>query len=117
MLKQSNILLISMCVNDNFSAQRLTFTWFCFPDEFWILLEFDIVIILVLHEHYLQIDIVTNLKFFHTSICLLIQSYRCGCIPGGQTPMHMLDFKLTDNINRPCLVAFTDAGKLVWDPQ
>lgn len=74
-------------------------TWFCCSsDKFGILLELDVVIALVLHQHHLQIDVITYLELPHTPVSLLVQGHCCShvavvCISCTHTYTHSVKIK------------------------
>lgn len=81
------------------SVLNVSYTWFCsFLHEFGIFLELDIVIALVLHQHHLQIDVITNLELPHTSISLLVQGHCCSHISVEWT--HIRNHTHVENIKK-----------------
>ncbi len=65
---------------------RWSCTWFSRPShKFGIFLELDVVIALVLHQHHLQIDVITNLEPPHPSVSLLVQGHCCSHVAGEWT--------------------------------
>lgn len=95
--------------------QQSSCTCFCYSsDKFGILLEFDVVVALILHQHHLQIDVIANLEPPHTSICLLIQGHCCSYIAGGQTHCKEQIFDVLVLMNCTSLFLYRHTNMTFW---
>lgn len=95
--------------------QQSSCTCFCYSsDKFGILLEFDVVVALILHQHHLQIDVIANLEPTHTSIYLLIQGHCCSYIAGGPTHCKEQIFDVLVLMNCTSLFLYRHTNMTFW---
>lgn len=115
----SQFLIILQSLRYNFHCfsvfQQSSCTCFCYSsDKFGILLEFDVVVALILHQHHLQIDVIANLEPTHTSIYLLIQGHCCSYIAGGPTHCKEQIFDVLVLMNCTSLFLYRHTNMTFW---